>query len=215
MIFVASTQRVLMLPLFTDFFIHINSVGLKSWRIITLRCKLTVPTTTVQAHGPHNDIKTSVCACVAFSSWSPGWRGCGPGWPGWSCPCTASDAGWSPPGASERPPAERERCIRGAVVTDISITWRRRRADLVPGRVVDLGRQALGLGVAGEQVLGLVQTQAEDLSVQVVVLIPQLVVLLQEENKERERLLSGGGWRTEVQQQELFKEIQVYLNAML
>ncbi|TNN49027.1 hypothetical protein EYF80_040789 [Liparis tanakae] len=56
---------------------------------------------------------------------------------------------------------------------------------------------ALGLGVAGEQVLGLVQTQAEDLSVQVVVLIPQLVVLLQEENKERERLLSGGGWRTE------------------
>lgn len=69
--------------------------------------------------------------------------------------------------------------------------------------------------MAGEQVLGLVQTQAEDLSVQVVVLIPQLVVLLQEENKERERLLSGGGWRTEVQQQELFKEIQVYLNAML
>lgn len=58
------------------------------------------------------------------------------------------------------------------------VVGRERRTDLVLGGVVDLGRQALSLGLAGEQVLGLVQTQAEDLGVQVVVLIPQLKVLL-------------------------------------
>ena len=49
---------------------------------------------------------------------------------------------------------------------------------LVSGGVVYLGGQRLGLGVTGEQVLGLVQAQTEDLSVQVVVLVPQLEVLL-------------------------------------
>ena len=49
---------------------------------------------------------------------------------------------------------------------------------IVSGGVVDLGGQRLGLGLGGKQVLGLVQTQAEDLSVQVVVLLSQLLVLL-------------------------------------
>lgn len=43
---------------------------------------------------------------VAATSWSPGWKGCGPGWRGWSCPCTAAGAGWSPPAPSEPPSAE-------------------------------------------------------------------------------------------------------------
>lgn len=55
---------------------------------------------------------------------------------------------------------------------------RERQTDLVLGGVVDLSGQALSLGLAGEQVLGLVQTQAEDFGIQVVVLIPQLKVLL-------------------------------------
>lgn len=61
------------------------------------------------------------------------------------------------------------------------------RTDLVLGGVVDLGGQALSFGLAGEQVLGLVQTQAEDLSVQVVVLVPQLEVLLRLEIDQRVR----------------------------
>ena len=54
---------------------------------------------------------------------------------------------------------------------------------LVSGGVVYLGGQRLGLGVTGEQVLGLVQAQTEDLSVQVVVLVPQLEVLLKKLKK--------------------------------
>ena len=49
---------------------------------------------------------------------------------------------------------------------------------LVAGGGLDLGGQALGLGVGGQQVLGLVEAEAEDLGVEVVVLVPQLVVLL-------------------------------------
>lgn len=54
--------------------------------------------------------------------------------------------------------------------------------DLVSGGVVDLSSQTLGLGLTGEEVFGLVQTQTEDLSVQVVVLVSQLVVLLWRSN---------------------------------
>lgn len=52
---------------------------------------------------------------------------------------------------------------------------------LVPGGVVNLSCKALGLGLAGKQVLSLVQTQTENLSVQVVVLIPQLMVFLKKQ----------------------------------
>lgn len=59
----------------------------------------------------------------------------------------------------------------------------RRQTDLILRGVVDLSGQALSLGLTREKVLGLVQTQAEDLSVQVIVLIPQLKVFLRgEEN---------------------------------
>lgn len=69
------------------------------------------------------------------------------------------------------------------VVSTLSITWRQQRTHLVFGSVIDLGCQALGLGVAGEQVLSFVQTQTENLSVQVVVLVPQLVVLLKKQEE--------------------------------
>lgn len=47
---------------------------------------------------------------VAASSWSPGWRGCGPGWTGWFCPCTAAGVGWFPPAPSVLPlTVDRER----------------------------------------------------------------------------------------------------------
>lgn len=46
---------------------------------------------------------------MEFNSWSPGWRGCDQEWPEWFCPCTASDAGLSPPAPSKHQPAESER----------------------------------------------------------------------------------------------------------
>ena len=49
---------------------------------------------------------------------------------------------------------------------------------LIPGGIVYLSSQRLGLGVAAEQVLGLIQAQAQDLCIQVIVLVPQLEVLL-------------------------------------
>ena len=71
--------------------------------------------------------------------------------------------------------------LSGHITSHISI--HRQLTHLVPGGVVDLGGQALGLGLTGEQVLRLVQTQTENLSVQVVVLVPQLVVLLREQTE--------------------------------
>lgn len=138
----------------------------------------------------HNYSITRVCVCVAFSSWSPGWRGYGQEWPEWFCPCTASDAGWSPPAPSKHRPAERHReremqlkWDEHAVISNVSITpiIHQRQTDLIPGSIVDLSCQALSLGLTGKQVLSLVQTQAENLSVQVVVLIPQLMVLLRKQ----------------------------------
>lgn len=74
--------------------------------------------------------------------------------------------------------------MKWEVAPMVSMTHKdRRQTDLILGGVVDLSGQALSLGLTGEQVLGLVQTQAENLSVQVVILIPQLEVLLHgEEN---------------------------------
>lgn len=40
---------------------------------------------------------------AAATAWSPVWRGCGPGWTGWSCPCTVADAGWFLPAPSGLP----------------------------------------------------------------------------------------------------------------
>lgn len=40
---------------------------------------------------------------ASASSLSPEWRGCGPGWTEWSCPCTAADICWCPPAPSGLP----------------------------------------------------------------------------------------------------------------
>lgn len=50
------------------------------------------------------------------------------------------------------------------------------QAYLIPGSIVDLRCQTLSFSFDWET--GLVQTQAEDLSVQVIVLVPQFMVLL-------------------------------------
>lgn len=80
------------------------SKAAKIIRIITLKVWVRlhkISTTTV--------LQVCVLVCLVFSAWSPGWRGYGREWPEWFCPCTASDAGWSPPAPSERRPAERQR----------------------------------------------------------------------------------------------------------
>lgn len=59
------------------------------------------------------------------------------------------------------------------------------QTDLVSGGIVNLSCQALSLGLAGKQALRFIQAQAENLSVQVVVLIPQLMVLLRGQKDER------------------------------
>lgn len=79
---------------------------------------------------------------------------------------------------------ERQKCIRRAVISRVNNTSvHQQQANLVSGCVVNLGSQALSLGMTGKQVLGLIQTQTEDLSVQVVVLIPQLMILLQKQTE--------------------------------
>lgn len=126
---------------------------------------------------------------AVFNSWSPGWRGCGQGWLEWFCPCTSSDAGWSLPALSKHLPAEtdrrREEQITGAVMlkTDPAAIHKQ-KTNLILGGVVDLSGETLSFSVAGEQVLNLVQAQAEDLSIQVVILIPQLVVLLRKNKRK-------------------------------
>lgn len=40
---------------------------------------------------------------VTVSSLSPEWKGCGPGWTGWFCPCTAADVNWFPLAPSALP----------------------------------------------------------------------------------------------------------------
>lgn len=80
--------------------------------------------------------------------------------------------------------------MKWEVAPKVSMTHKdRRQTDLILGGVVDLSGQALSLGLTGEQVLGLVQTQAENLSVQVVVLIPQLEVLLRGEENIQVRFI--------------------------
>lgn len=49
---------------------------------------------------------------------------------------------------------------------------------LISGGVVDLRSDGLSLGLRGEQRLGFVEAEAEDLAVQLVILLPQLLVLL-------------------------------------
>ena len=69
---------------------------------------------------------------------------------------------------------------------------------LISGCVVDLSSERLGLALCGKQILGLKETQAEQLSIQLLSLLPQLLVLLpgareresrveRESGRERER----------------------------
>lgn len=66
--------------------------------------------------------------------------------------------------------------VRHSKTASISL----QQTNLIPGSVVDLRCQTLSFSFDGKA--GLVQTQAEDLSVQVVVLVPQFVVLLWKHN---------------------------------
>lgn len=69
--------------------------------------------------------------------------------------------------------------LRMIAIPNIIITFiHQQHTNLVSGCVVNLGCQALGLSMTGKQVLSLVQAQTENLSVQVIILIPQLMVLL-------------------------------------
>lgn len=45
--------------------------------------------------------------------------------------------------------------------------------------------------MTGKQVLGLIQTQTEDLCVQVIVLISQLMVLLGDRGRQKEQCIGG------------------------
>lgn len=82
---------------------------------------------------------------------------------------------------------EREKCMmRWAVTSNVSITpVHQQQTNLISGSIVDLSCQALSLGLAGKQALSFIQTQAENLSVQVVVLIPQLMVFLRRQKDNR------------------------------
>ncbi|TNN70973.1 hypothetical protein EYF80_018789 [Liparis tanakae] len=64
----------------------------------------------------------------------------------------------------------------------------RRHVYLVSGGVLYLGSEGLGLGLRGEQRLGFVQTEAEDLTVELIVLLPQLLALLERKEKNRKEI---------------------------
>lgn len=49
------------------------------------------------------DENDSHSSWVTASSWSPGWRGCGPGCSGWFCPCTVAGVSWFLPVPSGLP----------------------------------------------------------------------------------------------------------------
>lgn len=87
----------------------------------------------------------------------------------------------------EREREERERHeMRWAVTSNVNNTpVHQQQTDLVSGGIVNLSCQALSLGLAGKQALRFIQAQAENLSVQVVVLIPQLMVLLRRQKDNR------------------------------
>lgn len=63
---------------------------------------------------------------------------------------------------------------------------------LVPGSIVYLSSYRLSLGLCGEQGLGFVQTEAEDLTVQFIVLLSQLLVLLKYMKRVGSRRVRGG-----------------------
>lgn len=48
---------------------------------------------------------------------------------------------------------------------------------------VDFCSQRLGFGLGGKEVLRLIEAEAQDLPVQVIILIPQFVILLCQQNK--------------------------------
>ncbi len=54
----------------------------------------------------------------------------------------------------------------------------KQQTNLISRCIVNLRCQALSLGLAGKQIFRLIQTQTKNLSIEVIVLIPQLVVLL-------------------------------------
>lgn len=151
---------------------------------------------------------------MEFNSWSPGWRGCDQEWPEWFCPCTASDAGLSPPAPSKHRPAEsetararekekeKEKKKRKRVRTgekewnasderqfqNVSGTpIHQQQTYLISWCIVNLSCQALSFGLTGKQVLSLIQTQTENLSIKVIVLIPELMVLLGKEKHNSQR----------------------------
>lgn len=62
---------------------------------------------------------------------------------------------------------------------------------LISGGGLYLSGEGLGLGLRGEQRLGFVQTEAEDLTVELVVLLPQLLVLLKQARRQRMRRAPG------------------------
>lgn len=63
--------------------------------------------------------------------------------------------------------------------TSIFFTWH--VADyLISGRIVNLSGETLRFSVASKEVFCLIQTQAENLSIQVIVLVPQFMVFLSE-----------------------------------
>lgn len=57
------------------------------------------------------------------------------------------------------------------------------KAYLIARCCVDFCSQRLGFGLGGKEVLGLIQAEAQDLPIQVIVLIPQFVILLWEQSK--------------------------------
>lgn len=58
---------------------------------------------------------------------------------------------------------------------------------LISWCIVNLSCQALSFGLTGKQVLSLIQTQTENLSIKVIVLIPELMVLLGKEKHNSQR----------------------------
>jgi len=64
---------------------------------------------------------------------------------------------------------------------------------LVSGGVLYLCSEGLGLGLRGEQRFGFVQTEAEDLTVELIVLLPQLLALLERKEKNRKEISTWTG----------------------
>lgn len=67
-----------------------------------------------------------------------------------------------------------------------------RKGYLIARCCVDFSSQRLGFGLGGKEVLGLIQAEAQDLPIQVIVLVPQFVILLWEQSKSTGA--KGGTW---------------------